>query len=79
MARQQTQLSGNNVSRRSIDPVPPTNISTGRVSLQAISHYRDVKALQIIIDSCTFESGSSDVRSFIVATFDDGNKDLVRN
>jgi len=67
------------MSRRSIDPVPPTYISTGRVSTErkAVSHYKDVKALQVVIDSCIFELGSSDVRYFIVSTFDEGSKDLV--
>jgi hypothetical protein len=37
-----------------------------------------VRALQIVIDSCTFETGASDVRYFIVSTLDDGSKDLVR-
>jgi hypothetical protein len=31
----------------------------------------------VVIDSCTFETGSSNVRYFIVCTFDDGSKDLV--
>ncbi len=37
-----------------------------------------MRALQIVIDSCTFESGATDVRYFIVSTLDDGSKDLVR-
>ena len=79
IARQFSQLSGNNLSRRSVDHVPPTNLSTGRVSTerQAISQYKDVRALQVTIESCTFEATTQDVRYFIVATFDDGAKDLV--